>query len=83
MTVRSITAAMRYCPDAYQVTVATGDTFTLWEYNLRFKIDSSSRGPLAGQPVLVGQGMRGDRAQVVFSALTEISDFIRKECHDE
>jgi cytochrome c len=75
--------AVRYCPDAYQVTVATGDSFTLWEFNLRFKTDSSSRGPLEGQPVLVGQGMRGDRAQIVFSAPTEISAFIQKECPEE
>jgi cytochrome c len=72
-----------YCPDAYRVTVATGAAYTLWEFNLRFKSDSSSRGPREGQPVLVGQGMRGDRAQVVFASPEEISDFIRKECSEK
>jgi hypothetical protein len=30
--------------------------------------------------VIVGQGMRGDRAQVVFARHEEISSFIRAEC---
>lgn len=75
--------SLKYCPDAYRVTVATGNTYTFWEFNLRFKTDSSSKGPLKGKPVLVGQGMQGDRAQVVFSEPAEVSDFIRKECIDE
>ena len=29
--------SLQYCPDAYQVSVASGNTFTFWEYNLRFK----------------------------------------------
>jgi cytochrome c len=71
-----------YCPDAYRVTVSSGDIYTLWEFNLRFKTDSSSQGPLAGQPVLVGQGMQGDRAQVVFSTPAEIGHYIKQECDD-
>lgn len=74
---------IRYCPDAYRVTVATGATYTLWEFNLRFKSDSSSHGPMKAQPVLVGQGMQGDRAQVVFASPAEISDFIRNDCSDK
>jgi cytochrome c len=74
---------LKYCPDAYQVTVATGDTYTFWEFNLRFKTDSSLNGPQKGRPVMVGQGMQGDRAQVVFSAPTEISSFIRRECSND
>jgi cytochrome c len=49
-----LVTSLMYCPDAYQVTVATGNTFTIWEFNLRFKTDSSSNGPLKGKPVLVG-----------------------------
>jgi cytochrome c len=79
---RQVTS-LKYCPDAYQVTVATGNTYTFWEFNLRFKADSSSKGPLKGKPVLVGQGMQGDRAQVVFSAPADISNFIRRECTDD
>jgi cytochrome c len=79
---RQVTS-LKYCPDAYQVTVATGNTYTFWEFNLRFKTDSSSKGPLKGKPVLVGQGMQGDRAQVVFSEPAGISNFIRRECTDD
>jgi cytochrome c len=71
---------IRYCKDAYRVTLGTGNTYTFWEFNLRFKSDSSADGPHSGAPALVGQGMRGDRAQVVFADPGEISAFIVKEC---
>ena len=44
------------------------------------KTDGSSEGPPAGKPVLVGSGMQGDRAAVVFSRPEEISGFIRRDC---
>jgi len=72
--------AITYCPDGYRVTLGTGDTHTFWEFNLRFKSDSSERGPQPGAPVIVATGMRGDRAQVVFAAPEEISAFIRRRC---
>lgn len=72
--------AISYCGDAYRVTLGTGKTFIFWEFNLRFKTDSSRDGPPSGAPAIVGQGMMGDRAQVVFAAPAEISAFIRKEC---
>ncbi len=75
--------AVHYCPDAYQVTVVTGATYTFWEFNLRFKTDSGSNGPLKGQPVLVGQGMRGDRAQIIFSTPSEIGTYIQNKCTNE
>ena len=72
--------AMRHCGDSYFVTTGSGATLPFWEFNLRFKTDSGPSGPAPGKPVLVGQGMQGDRAQVVFSAPEEISSFIRKGC---
>jgi cytochrome c len=72
--------AIRYCRDAYFVTLATGDTFTFWEFNLRFKTDSSKDGPPKGKPAIVRAGMQGDRAFVVFSDPLEISVFIKKQC---
>jgi len=72
--------ALRHCGDGYLVTNGKGETRPYWEFNLRFKTDSSPNGPLPGAPVLVRQGMQGDRAQVVFSAPTEISAFIREGC---
>jgi cytochrome c len=71
---------IRYCGDAYRVTTADRKTRTLWEFNLRFKTDGSESGPAAGRPVMVGTGMQGDRAAVVFSRPEEIASFIRREC---
>jgi cytochrome c len=73
-------ASIRHCGDSYFVTNAKGQTSAFWEFNLRFKTDSSPSGPAPGKPVLVAQGMQGDRAQVVFSAPAEISSFIRQGC---
>lgn len=72
--------AIRYCGDTYRLTMADGKTHAFWEFNLRFKTDGSAQGPSAGKPVLVGTGMRGDRAAVVFSRPEEISGFIRRQC---
>jgi cytochrome c len=72
--------AIRYCGDTYTVTTSAGKTFKFWEFNLRFKSDSSSQGPRQGEPVLVGQGMQGDRAQIVFSSAAELAALIRSEC---
>ncbi len=73
-------SAIRYCGDAYFVTLATGETFTFWEFNLRFKTDSSKDGPPKGKPAIVRAGMQGDRAFVVFSAPEEISTFVNRQC---
>jgi cytochrome c len=72
--------AIRYCGDAYRVLTGDGKSRTWWEFNLRFKTDGSPDGPPAGKPVIVGSGMQGDRAAVVFSRPEEISTFIRREC---
>lgn len=76
---RQVTA-IRYCKDSYRVATGDGDTHVWWEFNLRFKTDGGPQGPAAGKPVLVGNGMQGDRASVVFSRPEEISDFVRREC---
>ncbi|MEO7243741.1 MAG: hypothetical protein ABIX12_01125 [Rubrivivax sp.] len=73
-------SAIRYCGDAYRVATGDGSTRTWWEFNLRFKTDGSAKGPAAGKPVLVGNGMQGDRAAVVFSRPEEISAFVRRQC---
>lgn len=70
--------AVRYCKDTYEVTTAANKVLKFWEFNLRLKTDSSVSGPLRGQPVLVPQGMGGDRAQLVFSNPGEISAFIKR-----
>jgi cytochrome c len=70
--------AIRYCGDAYEVTTGANKVLKFWEFNLRLKTDSSANGPPRGQPVLVPQGMGGDRAQLVFSNPDEISAFVKR-----
>jgi len=69
-----------YCGDTYTVRMGDGKTQKIWEFNLRFKTDSSKLGPLPGKPVAVGAGMQGDRASVVFASPKEISEFIKPSC---
>lgn len=73
-------SAIRYCGDAYRVVTGDRRTHVFWEFNLRFKTDGSASGPPAGKPVIVGTGMQGDRAAVVFSRPEEIAAFVRREC---
>lgn len=73
-------AAIRHCRETYWVTTGSGKVIPYWEFNLRFKTDSSERGPARGKPVMVGAASMGDRAQVVFSEPGEISKFIRTKC---
>jgi len=69
-----------YCGDTYSLATGDGKTQKIWEFNLRFKTDSSKLGPPPGRPVVIGAGMQGDRASVVFSSPAEISGFIKQDC---
>jgi cytochrome c len=73
-------AAIRYCGDTYEVTTVAGRTIPFWEFNLRFKTDSSTKGPPKGRPALLPASMSGDRAFVIFAAPQEISSFIQAKC---
>jgi cytochrome c len=72
--------ALSHCGDTYTVETADGKKNKVWEFNLRLKTDSSKRGPLPGNPVIVGAGMQGDRASIVFASPKEISGFIKQSC---
>src|SRR6266849_83993 len=72
--------SISHCGDTYTVKTADGRTNKVWEFNLRFKPDSSKDGPLPGKPVIVGAGMQGDRASVVFASPAEISGFVKQLC---
>lgn len=72
----SIVKAIRHCGDTYFVTTSDGKTEKIWEFNLRLKTDTSDTGPAPGKPVLLGVGMRGDRAAVVFSSPVEFGSFM-------
>jgi len=75
-----VVKAIRYCGDTYFVTTEAGKTHKLWEFNVRLKTDSTEFGPHPGRPVLVGVGMGGDRAAIVFSAPGEIAKLIKPAC---
>ena len=72
--------AITYCKDTYAVTTANGETRKFWERNLRLKTDASGDGPEKNAPALVGAGMMGDRADVIFAEPSEISPFIVAKC---
>ena len=72
--------SLEYCGDTYIVKTAAGGTYKFWEFNLRLQTDSSKYGPVKGRPVIVGTGMMGDRAAVIFTAPHEISSFIKESC---
>ncbi len=73
-------ASISYCGDSYRVTTVAGKTTPFWEFNLRFKTDSSDKGPPKGQPVFLPVGMGGDRTVVIFSTPGEINSFINEKC---
>jgi cytochrome c len=72
--------SIRRCGDTYTVETADGKSEKVWEFNLRFKTDSSNLGPAPGKPIVVGAGMQGDRASVVFASPKEISTAIAESC---
>ena len=72
--------ALSHCGDTYTVETADGKKNKVWEFNLRLKTDSSKLGPLPGNPVVVGAGMQGDRASIVFASPKEISTAIAESC---
>jgi cytochrome c len=72
--------SIRHCGDTYKVATADGKVRDFWERNLRFKTDASEDGPQKRRPALVGAGMMGDRADVIFAAPEEIGAFIAQQC---
>lgn len=72
--------SIRYCGDTYTIDTADGKSQKIWEFNLRLKTDSSKLGPAQGRPVVIGAGMQGDRASVVFASPKEISEMVKQSC---
>lgn len=73
-------AAIRHCGDSYFVTTEDGRETPYWEKNIRLKIDSVETGPPPGIPVILGAGMRGDRASIVFASLSDLKTLIKEGC---
>ena len=72
--------SLTYCRGTYHVRTVAGQVQKIWEFNLRFKSDSSDKGPMTGKPVIIPKGMRGDRFFVIFAQPSEISPFIENRC---
>lgn len=73
-------SSIEHCRDTYTIKTADGQTEKIWEFNVRFKTDSSADGPKPGKPVVIGSGMRGDRAFVIFASPAEIGKAIKESC---
>jgi len=72
--------AIRHCHGTYVVTTADGTEQPYWEMNLRLKTDTASTGPRPGHPVIVGAGMMGDRASIIFADPSEIGATVKSQC---
>jgi cytochrome c len=72
--------SISHCKDTFTVTTADGKTHKFWERNLRLKVDTSGDGPEKNAPALIGAGMMGDRADVIFADPGEISGLIAAKC---
>jgi cytochrome c len=72
--------SISHCNDTFTVTTADGTTHKFWERNLRLKIDTSGDGPEKNAPALIGAGMMGDRADIIFADPGEISGLIVAKC---
>ncbi len=75
-----VVTAIRSCGDSYFVMTADGTTKAFWEFNLRFKTNSTAEGPDPGKPVMLRAGMAGDRASIIFASFKEISQFVQVKC---
>ena len=72
--------SIRKCLDTYFVKTEDGREQPHWEMNVRFKTDTSERGPKGENPVLAYAGMQGDRISVVFKSAEAIARFIKTDC---
>jgi cytochrome c len=61
--------------------MASGAQHRYPDFNLlRFKTDGGRTGPEPGKPALLPAGMRGDRAQVIFTSPEELKRFLVEQC---
>ncbi len=75
-----VVRSIRYCRGEYTLTMVSGERHRFPELNLRFKTDGNREGPEPGKPALLPAGMRGDRAQVIFSGLEDLKRFLVEGC---
>lgn len=75
-----IAEAIVYCRGEYRLRMANGAERRIAEFDLRLKTDASTYGPERGKPVLLPAGMRGDRAQLIFSGPEELKTMLVERC---
>ena len=66
-------------PQAF-VTTADGTETPFFEMNLRLKLDTRSTGPESGKPVITGAGMMGDRFNIIFASVADLTRFVVEQC---
>lgn len=64
---------------ALEIVTADGHARMFQETDLRFKLDTSDKGPSPGRPVVLSGGMMGDRATVFFASPAEIGLVIKDQ----
>ena len=74
----STVASIRRCGDSYFVTNGKGQTLAFWEFNLRFKTDSSADGPEKGKPALFDFTAGIEGIFTTIDALQAFADVLRR-----
>lgn len=63
-----------------EMTASARDVMSIRKISVVQESLRRENGSASCKPIIVGQGMQGDRAQVAFAAPGEISLFIRQGC---
>lgn len=71
--------AIESCGQTYSIEFADGSIKKIWKFNLAFKIMQGELAPKEKLPVIVPTGSMGDRFEIVFRSLKELSSVI-SEC---
>lgn len=64
------------CGSGYSVELTNGTIKKIWKLNLGLKVMSGEFGPKENQPILVPTGSMGDRFDIIFHSLKELSSTI-------
>jgi hypothetical protein len=73
---RQVVTMRHHRDSTFEVLTADGRSTSFQETDLRFKIDTSEKGPPVGRPAILPRGMVGDRATVFFASPAEIGTLI-------
>jgi len=71
--------AIESCSQIYSIEFADGSVKKIWKFNLAFKVMAGDLAPMEELPVIVPTGSMGDRFEIVFHSLKELSTVVT-EC---